>query len=208
MGIPSKVVGGGNNSVAQNVFKVTFSEATDDVPRLEAWDDYTFASVLHEIFTGTAGNSTLPMIGAIATTDAVPGSDWMPASASAGGAVSNLLEGSTSYVDLAVAAVAQGGNVRFNLNWNIPYDAAIPSDMASVFVIRFSYTGAAPVLTWEFNDDEAGGIEATPVWTTITPGLGGNKVKPADAGSTAGNVILHRPVSGTIDAPEIWITAS
>ena len=89
----------------------------------------------------------------------------------------------------------------------LPCDT-IPSDMASVLVIRFSYTGAAPVLTWAFNDDSAGGIEATPVWTNITPGLGGNKIKPADAGVTGASVVLHRPVAGTADAAEIWVTAS
>ncbi len=208
MAIPSMIVGGGNNSTAQNVIRVTFSEATSDAPRLEAWDDYSFATVANEVFTGTTGNGDIPMIAAVGTTDSAPASAWVPATATGGGATANLLEGNTSYCNLSASSVAAAGNVTFNLNWKVPYDASIPSDMAAVLVVRFSYTGPAPVLTWAFNDDDGGGTEGTPVWTTITPGLGGNKIKPADSGASAGNVILHRPVSSTVDAGEIWVVTS
>jgi len=209
MAIPSKVVGGGNNSVAYNVFKITFSEATSDAPRLEAWDDYAFNTVNHEVFSGTTGNSLKPMIGAVATTDSPSiSSDWMPVSATAGGATINRLKGDTNYVNLDNAAVSASGSVLFNLNWEIPYDASIPSDLAAVLVIRFSYSGTAPVLTWAFNDNDGGGTEGTPVWTTITPGVAGNKIKPADAGSTPSTVVLHRPVSSVQDCGEVWVVTS
>ena len=208
MSIPSKITGAGNNSIAQNVLRVTFSEATSDIPRLEAWDSYAFTTTVNEVFAGTAGNSNKPMIAAVATTNAAPISAWVPAAVTAGGATINLLKGSTNFVNLSNAVVAQGGTVRFNLNWKVPFDAAIPSNMAAVLVIRFSYTGPAPILTWAFNDSAGGGTEGVPVWTNITPGLGGNKIKPADAGSSAGNIILHRPVAGTVDAGEIWVATS
>jgi len=205
MSIPSKIVGAGNNSTAQNVVRITFSEATSDIPKLEAWDDYAFSTVLHEVFTGTSGNGSKPMIGAVATTDAAPISAWMPVSGTSGGATINRMKGTANFINLAAAAIAAAGTVRFNLNWEIPYDASIPADMDAVLVCRFSYTGAAPILTWEFNDAVAGGTEASPIWTTITPGATGHVVKPGDSGSTASNLVIHRPVSGVIDSAEIWV---
>lgn len=211
MAIPSKVVGGGNNSTAQNVLKVTFSEATSDVPILSAWDDYTFATVLNSIFVGTSGNGSRPMLCAVATTDAAPVSAWKPTDPVAGGATINRLKGSTSYVNLSAAAIAAGGSVRFNLNWEIPSDCPIginpstsKSYMYCVIKIDFNYPGTAPVLTWAFNDNEAGGTEAVPVWTTLTSGPSANKVRAADAGSTIASHVLHRPPSGVQDAGEVW----
>lgn len=209
MAIPSKVVGAGNSSAAQNVFRITFSEATSDIPRLEAWDDYAFNTVTHEVFTGTSGNSSEPMIGAVDTTDAAPASTWMPAAGNgANDTDANRLKGTTYYIGLGSSAVSAAGTVLFNLNWEIPYDASIPSDLAAVLVIRFSYSGSAPILTWEFNDNDGGGTEGTPVWTTITPGVAGNKIKPADSGSTPSTVVLHRPVSGVLDCGEVWVVTS
>jgi len=205
MSVPSKVVGSANNSSAQNVFKITFSEATSDAPRLEAWDDFSFSTTTKEVFAGTVGNGSKPILCGVATTDAAPASGWVPAAATAGGATINRMEGSTSYLDLAAAAVAAAGAVRFNLDWEIPYDATIPADMDAVIVCRFSYTGAAPVLTWEFNDDVAGGSEASPVWTTITPGDLGHVLRPGDSGSTAANLVIHRPISGVADSAEVWV---
>jgi len=210
MAIPSKITGGGNTSVAQKVIRVTFSEATSDRPKLEAWDDYAFAATTHEIFTGTAGNSNQPMLCAVGTTDAAPTSDWAISTPVGGGATINLLKGSTDYVFLSAASIpattpGTDDYVTFNVNWEIPSDASIPSDLAAVLVIRFSYGGSAPILTWDFNDSSEGGTEGTPYWTTITPGIAGHKIKPADVGSTPSTVVLHRPVSGTQDAGEIWV---
>lgn len=206
MAVPSKVVGAGNNSTAQNVFKVIFSEATSSVPKLEAWDDFSFNAITHEIFTGTTGNSSLPMVSAVATTNAAPVSDWVPSSATAGGAIINRLKGDTNYVNLHTAALAASEFVLFNLCWGIPFDASIPSDMEAVLVLRFEYTGAAPVLTWSFNDEDAGGTEGTPVWTTITAGTSGHQIIPTDLGATSGSLVLHRPVSGVINCGEVWVT--
>jgi len=208
MAIPSKIVGAGNNSTAQNVIKVTFSEATSNIPTLEAWDNFSFNSIAHEIFTGTTGNGDIPMLSAVATTDAGPSSDWLPSSATAGGATINRLKGDTNYVNLASSAISASGSVLFNLCWSVPFDASIPSDMEAVLVIRFEYTGPAPVLTWEFNDDDEGGTEGTPVWTTITAGTSGHQIIPTDSGATAGSLMLHRPVSGVIESGEIWVTTS
>lgn len=212
MSIPSKVVGAANNSTARNVFKVTFSQNTTNIPTLRAWDDYTFSTTANEVFAGTTGNGSLSMIGAIATTPGLtaPASDWMPTSPTAGGAQANRLKGSTNYVNLDSAAIDIGvrAYVTFNLNWEIPSDAAIPADMALVFVINFTYSGAAPVLTWAFNDSVGGGTEGTPVWTSMTPGVAGNKIKPADAGVTYPSIIIHRPLSGVVDSGEVWVVAS
>ncbi len=204
MAIPSVVVGGGNNSDAVNVFQITFSEATSDAPVLEAWDDYTFTTTAHEIFAGTAGNGSRSMLGGVATTDGAPSSDWMPADATGGAQTINRLLGSTNTVALDDGAILAAGTVTFNLNWTIPSDATIPSDLAAILVVRFSYAGSAPILTWAYNE----GTEGSPSWTTITPGVAGNKIKPADAGSTQSTVVLHRPVSGVQDCGELWVVTS
>ena len=206
MSIPSEVVGAGNGSAAVNVLKIKFSEATSDIPKLEAWDDENFNTVANEIFAGTSGNINKPMLSAVATTDGAPASSWKPASATAGGATINRLKGSTNYVNLDNAPVIQNGEVKANLCWEVPYDASVPANMNCVFVVRYSYAGAAPILTWYFNDKVGGGTEGTPVWTQITSGLTGNKLKPADAGCSSSNIVLHKPVSGTLDNPALWVT--
>jgi len=207
MAIPGKVAGAGNNSLAQNVFKVTFSQALSAVPTLEAWDDFNFNATTHEVFAGTAGNGNIPMISAVATTDGAPANaDWKPAAPTSGGATINRLKGTDYYVNLAAAPPGAGESVRFNLCWEIPYDASIPADLDAVFIIRYSYSGAAPILTWYFNDEDAGGTEASPVWTQLTPGPSGNVLKPTDAGVSSSNLVLHKPPSGTVDNPELWVT--
>jgi len=205
MAVPSKVVGACNNSTAQNVFRIVFSEATSTAPLLEAWDDFSFSTTDREVFSGTVGNGSKPIFAAVATTDAAPASAWVPAAAVGGGAVANRMKGTTNYLELAVAAVAAAGAVRFNVNWEIPFDATIPADMEAIIVCRFSYTGAAPILTWEFNDDVAGGTEASPVWTAITPGAAGHVLKPGDAGSSDTNLVIHRPIAGVVDCAEVWV---
>lgn len=205
MSAPSKIVGGGNNSIAINVLKVLFSEATTDIPVLEAWDDYGFNTTLIELFTGTTINGNIPLLAAVATTDGAPSSDWVPASPVAGGATANRLKGNTNYVNLASAALAADDEVLFNLSWEVPADVTIPSNLSAVITIKFSYSGSAPILTWSFNDNQAGGTEGTPVWTVITPGVEGNTIQPADAGAVPGAVVLHRPPSGVIDCGEIWV---
>ena len=207
MSIPSEVKGAGNNSTAQNVLRVQFSEALAEPPKLEAWDDFNVNSTDHEIFTGTAGNGNKPMLCAVATTDNPPSNaDWKPANATAGGATANRLKGSDSYVNLSAAAPGQNESVRFNLCWEIPYDASVPADLDCVIFVRYSYSGAAPTLTWYFNDASAGGTEDTPVWTQLTPGSSGNTLKPADANCSSDNIVLHKPAEGTLDNPALWVT--
>ena len=206
MAVPSKVSGGGNNSTNRNVLRIKFSEATSNVPELHAWDDFNLSSITHEIFTGTTGNSNLPMLCAVATTDAAPGaSNWKPAGVTAGGATINRLKGNDSFVNLASAAVAALDSVLFNVCWEIPSDASVPADLDNVLAVSFTYSGAAPVLTWYFNDVDDGGTEGTPVWTVLTPGSTGDKLAAADAGVSAPNIVVHRPAAGVIDAPEVWV---
>ena len=213
MAIPGRVAGAGNNSLAVNVIKVVFSEATADIPRLEAWDDYNLNSTSKEIFTGTTGNGNIPMISAVATTDGAPASaDWKPTAPVSGGATANRLKGTDYYVNLASAAVAAGGAVLFNLCWEIPYDITIdPSssdEHEAVFAIKYSYSGAAPVLTWYFNNADSGGNDSTPVWEELTPGVNGHLFQPTDAGCVYPNLVLHVPPSGTQDNPELWVVES
>lgn len=203
--IPTKIVGAGNNSDAVNVLRATFSEATSNIPKLMAFDDYNFTTTAKEIFTGTVGNGNKSMLCAIANTDGPPADPaWKPTTAVPGGATANRLKGATSYVNLSSAAINAGGSVLFNMCWEIPSDASIPSDLFAVVMIEFNYPGSAPVITWEINDNEDGGTEATPSWTVLAPGTEGNALKPADSGSTPSNITLHRPPTGVQDAAEVW----
>ena len=205
MAIPGPIKGAGNNSTAQNVIKVTFSEATADAPKLKAWDDFSVNSVTHEIFTGTTGNGNKPMLSAVATTNGAPASAWKPSAATSGGATINRLKGDDSYVNLDTGAVAKDGNVRFNLCLELPYDASVPGDLDWVLTLEYTYSGPAPLLTWEFNDEDGGGTEATPVWTQLDAGASGDCLRPADANCAASNIVLHKPPSGTLDNPALWV---
>jgi hypothetical protein len=205
--IPSSVVGAGNNSSAQNVFRIVFSQALSANPTLESWDDGTFATTAREQFTGTTANGNKPELAAVATTDSAPSSAWKPAGVTAGGATINRLLGLTNFVNLSTTIPVGGGAVRFNLNFEIPSDATVPStNTYGVIACRFSFAGATPTLTWQFNDQVAGGSEGAPSWTTITPGSAGNFIRPADLSATSANVIVTRPASTFNDAGAIWVT--
>lgn len=207
MSIPSNVAGAGNNSSAQNVYRVTFSQNLSANPTLESWDDSTFSSTTKEQFTGTAGNGNIPYLSGIATTDSAPISAWKPGVV-AGGAVANRLKGLVNFVNLSTVIPVAGGSVRYNLNFEIPFDCTVPAtNTFGVLAVRFSYSGATPSLTWQFNDVSAGGTEGAPQWTTITPGAAGNFVRPADAGSTSASVIVTKPATiGVVDAAQQWVT--
>lgn len=210
MSIPSRVTGAGNNSSAQNVFRIVFSQALAAPPRLEMWDDNTFSTTAKEIFTGTTDNGLIPYVSGVATSDAAPASNWEPVAAVGGGAVINRLKGSTNFVFLSVATPGAGGNVRFNLVWQIADDTTVPSvnTMNGVIACRFSYSGATPALTWSFNDASAGGNEGAPIWTNITPGAAGSFIRPADSGVTGASVIFTRPTTSVLDCGEVWVTNS
>jgi len=211
MAIPSAVVNAGNGHQQQNIFRITFSQALSSIPTLEAWDDSTFSTTLKEMFTGTAGNGNVPYVSGLATTDTAPGGpSWEPASPVAGGAVANRLQGTTSYVNLAAEIPTAGFSVRFNLNWQVGYDATVPATTTQngVLACRYAYSGTAPSLTWAYNDSGAGGTEAAPQWTTITPGSAGNYIRPMDSSSNSSSPVWTRPTSGVADAPTIWVTAT
>lgn len=218
MAISTKVEGAGNNSTAQNVFRVTFSEDLSAAPALKYFDDSSATTVLGRPFIGTAGNGGKPIVAAVATTDAAPVADWKPVTATAGGATANLLKGNTSYVDLSSAAPLSGESVMFNLCWSIPSDLPIapplpPSDPAytinslyATLSLDIAYSGSVPVLTWEINDFSGGGTEETPSWTTMVSGFSNNdQILPANTGSTPANVTMNKPPTGVIDIGEVWV---
>ncbi len=215
MAIPSRVVGGGNNSTAQNVFRVTFSAALSAAPIYSMWDNAsTFpavsasgSTVVKEAFTGTAGNSSKPMYVLVATTSAAPVSAWFPAAATAGSANPNRMKGdasnSGSYVTDPTTPAASG-SIRFNLSAEFPSDAAVPSSSSQnvLLQIQYQYTGSAPTLTYAYND---GGTEATPTWTNFTPGTHG--IRLVNTGTSAGTYKFTLPSSGVSTVGELWVTA-
>jgi hypothetical protein len=208
--IPNKATGAGNNNAA-NVFKIDFSKALSTAPKLEAWDnsetfparDVAGATVAKEIFTGTTGNGSKPMLYLVATTSSAPGADWKPASAVAGSNNPNRLKGSTNYVTDPTTPGAEE-SILFNLGAEVPYDATVPSatEMAHMIQVRYTYTGDAPVLTWSFNE----GSEETPSWTEITPGTHGLRYCNSSTSWAAGPYKLTLPASSVVDAGEVGIT--
>lgn len=207
MSVPSSVTGAGNNSSARNVFRIVFSQTLSANPTLESWDDNTFATTNKEQFAGTAGNGSIPYISAVATTDGAPVLAWKPAAGTAGGATINRLKGLTNFVTLSTVIPVAGGLVSFNLDFELPFDATVPStNTFGVLACRFSFAGATPTLTWQFNDNSAGGTEGAPQWTTLTPGAAGNFIRPADASATSAAVVVTKPTSGVADAGAVWVT--
>ena len=215
MAIPSKAVGGGGATSATKVVKVTFSTALSTAPKIEAWDnsltfpakDAAGATVAKEIFTGTTGNTSYPMLaawsGGAEATGTLPGVNWHPAAPTAGSANPNLLKGTTNYVTCTNIPGAAGDTVM-NLSLKAPYDATVPSttSMNAIFQIRYTYTGVAPALAFYYND---GGTETTPVWTVFTPGTHG--IRFCNTGTVAGTYKLTLPGSGQVVAGEVWVTA-
>jgi len=205
MAIPFKVVGAGNGSTAQNVYKITFSQALSSPPVYKAWDnsqtfparDVSGTTTSHEIFTGTTANGNKPMLSLVATTSSAPSSNWKPASATSGSANPNRLKGSLSYVTDPTTPGA-GESIRFNMCLEAPYDATVPSTSSMNFMIAitYTYTGSAPTVTWYANE----GSESSPVWTSLTPGTHG--IKFCNASAVANDTTTHKltlPLSGTID---------
>lgn len=206
MSIPTAIVGAGNSSAAQNVFRVTFSQALSSVPTLESWDDATFSTTIREQFTGTPGNGNIPYVSAVATTDSAPATIWKPGVV-AGGAVANRLLGLTNFVNLSIAVPIAGGAVRFNIDFELAVDTSVPAtNTFGVLAVRFAFAGATPSLTWQINDQVAGGTEGAPQWTSLTPGSAGNFIRPADAGANSANPIITKPTSGVASAPAVWAT--
>jgi hypothetical protein len=69
-------------------------------------------------------------------------------------------------------------------------------------LLRYTYTGEAPSVTWAFNE----GTEGVPVWTAMTPPTHG--VRHTDAGAVSGGPYLLSipPPTGTADSAEGWTT--
>jgi hypothetical protein len=192
-------------------------------------------TVTGKALAGTAGNGSRSMLALVSTGAAAPSSSWKPANATAGAANPNRVKGQTSYVTaqetqnggagvgawgvaFSKAAGALGnatgaidsatnpaGVIRWNEAFEMPSDVAPTDNLTHDLLVRYQYTGSAPTLKWYFNDAGAGGVEATPVWTELTPGTHG--VRHCNAGTVSGGPYkLDIPPSGTVDASEAWIT--
>lgn len=209
MAIPAKATGYGNNSVAQNVFRLTFSTALSAAPTYEGYDSAaafpavgTDLTVAKKIFVGTAGNANKPMLSLVATTNAAPSSAWKPAAATGGSANPNRMKGTTNYVT-DPSTPGAGGVIRWNMVAELPSDLVPATDnaeMAHDLLIRYTFTGGAPTLTWAFNE----GTEGAPTWTTLTPGTHG--IRHAKSGAGTPSYFATVPVAGTQDTVEGWVT--
>jgi len=208
MAIPAKATGYGNNSTARNVFKIAFSQDCSQVAKYEMYDRTaawpatgTLTTVTKKIFVGTAGQSNIPMMSLVDATSSAPASAWKPASPTAGSANPNRMKGQTNYVS-SQATPTSSVPLLFNKVLEVPSDllATEDSEMYHDLLVRYTYTGAAPTLTWSFNE----GTEATPTWTTMTPGTHG--IRHCKSGAGAGDYYAIIPESGTEDTVEGWVT--
>lgn len=212
MAIPNRAVGYGNNSTARNVFRITFDQALTSAVRYEAYDTNgtfpavgTLTTTTQKLFVGTAGNGSIPMLSLVDTTNAAPTSAWKPGSATGGSANPNRMRGTTNYVTQAGAIVGAAGVITFNMVVELPSDLTT-SDNAQVahdLLVRYTYAGTAPALTWAFND-LVSGTEGTPTWTNFTPGTHG--IRHAKSGAATPNYYATIPTSGTQDTVEGWVT--
>lgn len=203
-----KVSGAGNNSSAQKVFRVTLSEASLDVPRLEAWDDIDLSSTSKEIFSGTSVNGFIPMLSGVATTDGVPSANWKPSSPVSGGAVINRLKGEDFYVLLSVSASAT--ELLFNLCWEIPSDVSNEAGLEATIAVYLSFSWAPPTVTWYANDESEGGSESSPYWYELISAWQGSSdpvsiLYPTDSGADSNNLKFSVPDTGSKDNPELWV---
>jgi hypothetical protein len=207
MAIPCSATGYGNNSTARNVFRVTFSQALSSLPKYEAYDGGTFPAVgsgtttTGKALAGTSGNSNKPMVSLVDTSNAAPTSNWKPTSATAGSANPNRLKGTTNFVTAAGSIPGASGSITFNMVVEVPSDHVTTDSLNPDLLIRYTYTGSVPSLTWAVNE----GTEGTPTWTTMTPGTHG--IRHTRAGVTSGGPYLANiPGSGTEDTAMGWVT--
>lgn len=170
--------------------------------RTQAWPGTgTLVTVAKKIFVGTTVNGNKPMMSLVDATSSAPASAWKPASPTAGSANPNRMKGQTNYVT-SQAIPLTTVPLLFNQVLEVPSDllATEDAEMDHDLLVRYWYAGAAPTLTWAFNE----GTEGTPTWITMTPSTHG--VRHCKSGAGAGNYYATIPESGTEDTAEGWVT--
>ena len=209
MAIPFKPTGIGQVA-AKNVFRINFSEALSAIPELHAWDDFNLDTIGNKVFTGTAVNSSLPMIGAIGLLSA-PVANWYVSSLIVAAAVdaASLLKGNDGFCLLDSTPPSGGDDVFFNFDFSFPDDVLPADTMAFALSVLFNFTGATPSVAWFANE----GTEAVPVWTGLTDQPKGSVgaatvIRPSDTGGIGVADTVTIPASGEAFPDEIFVTAA
>jgi len=135
-------------------------------------------TVANTVLAGTTKNGSKSMVALVDTTNAAPDEIWAPYSASAGEANPNLLKGTTSYVEQDGSVLTNGDRATFNMVITVPSDMETTDPAGFDLLIRYTYTGSAPTLTFQANE----GTEGTPTWTSLTVDTHG--IKHCRSGST------------------------
>jgi len=172
MAIPFAATGYGNGSDAQNVFGVYVTVANlSSAIKYECYDnDQTFPAtdsvltVANTVLAGTTKNGSKSMIALVDTTNAAPDEIWVPYAASAGEANPNLMKGQTSYVEQDGSTLTTTDRATFNMAALIPSDMETTDAAGFDLLVRYTYTGSAPTLTFQANE----GTEGSPTWTSLT----------------------------------------
>lgn len=196
------VTDGGLGMTNTNIIAIKFSQAITG-GRLTAWDTNAHSTTAKEILAGTTemgANSWLR--GGVTATDVAEaaGAGTLPSgwNTQTKATTTFQLQGDARYVTFA--AVTSGKQVRFVKAFYIPYDSgAGTTNHDPVFTCRYTYTGSAPTLTWQFNT----GTEGSPTWTTWDVAYSGYGTGPD---TTSGSLDpVEAPLSGVAFVDEYWV---
>lgn len=241
MAIPQKATGYGNSSTARNVFAATFSTALSSAIKYEMYDGGSFpavgaaVTVANEIFAGTAGNSTKPMMSLSDTSSATPASTWLPASVTGGGAVLiNRMKGQTNFVtsghtaaggsaigtygtgysagagalSTGSGAAGSGTNPYGVIRWNMALEVpsdATPGSTGQAHDLLLRYTYTGGAPSFIFYFND------NSTGTEGTPlwtamTSGTNGIRHCRTGSGVGNYLANIPASSVEVTTEGWVT--
>lgn len=213
------LVSGAGPTIAKNVFKVKFSESLSSLPNIRAYDNnQTFpntgnlTTVAFGIFTGNYSNDSKPMLHFLDTSrQASSATNWYTTSTIKAGAATCMMKGNISYLTPRYSAASMVANA--SLTWNAliktPYGCYPTIGRLHDVVVRFTFVGNTPSVTFYANNKHAGGTDASPAWGTITPDTNG--VRFGSSTATNSSIIANIPLVASASfevTTTAWIATS
>ena len=207
------LVSGACASVAQNVFKVRFSQPLSSVPNLRAYDNANVfpatgagTATTYTIFQGSAGNSNKSMLYFADTTRGGPAaSTWWVGAVDSGALATIRMLGDVAYLQFRYSAASMVANASLNWNALVETPADVNPTMSRLhdIVCRYSFTSTIPTVLFFANNEHAGGTEAVPVWGTITTDSQG--VRFSSAAGTNTSMLANIPLAGVEITKKAWV---
>jgi hypothetical protein len=208
-------------------FAVHFTSALSSRIKYECYDNNetwpstgTDTSIGNDIFNEGASSSS--MISLIDTTSVAPmtvpgsgGATWKPAAymmATTAESNPNRMRGIHQYVEQDGSILADDEYAYYNMVIEVPSSAATNYTMGFDLLIRYTYTGTEPTVSFCWNEPGAdwGGDSATPVWATVDSGPHGPRgVKHGRSGSSVASCYANIPADTAIeDTVEAWVVGA